>query len=207
MATKQYELLTASPQTNIHRGRLAPRERAELRHLKVEIQNSLIQGTGGFTTVYYLEGDIRQAAKVFVNENRETLESINFTKNTVFQSSLPREAFDWVLHFLGKRRLRKYQTVVVEQRAEATQWIIDREHFDRNPNRRYSISEYSARVSNLKLEELYTDFGSLIHRSELNDHNSVSGDERLILEYYCIAGPFDCDLKLIDDELAIRKYI
>jgi len=206
--TVQHDQLKREPQMNINRGDLSLEERSELRMLQV--QGAGTKGpnfTDTFTAIFYLEGDERQAAEMFVEENREQLETIDFSKRDIIQQSLSRDLYDWILHFLGERELRKYRTVVLETRSDGTCWVMDRDHFETNPVRRYSIDK-SARVDGLSLEELYDEFetDTEITEGEIEAHDAVSGVGRQILEYYRVAGLFDCKPTTVGGELAVRKH-
>ena len=206
--TKTYDQLAEEPQTQINRNRLNLEERQELRQISVGRTSDVtnLGGTGNFETIYYLEGDERRAAEAFVDENRDALKGIDFSKKNILQTSVPRVVHDWVLHFLGKREIRKYETVVLEIRDDGPQWVIDRQQYDEYPNRRYTTSENrSARVDDLSLTDLYDEFRETILESDLRDHEAVSGNVRYILDYYRVAGEFDCDPVSLNGEMAVRK--
>ncbi|WP_226039524.1 hypothetical protein [Natrinema sp. DC36] len=98
--TSLYDQLAECPQTKINVGGLTYDERADLRQIKVTQSTDLTNkgGSGRFATVYYLEGDERQAADVFVKTNRSQLEGIDFSKKNVIQRGVEREVYDWILH-------------------------------------------------------------------------------------------------------------
>lgn len=207
--TEVYEQLCEGPQPDIARGEFGYEERQELQILRIRrtTDQTNIQ-PGAFTNVAYLVGDERAAAEEFVDQNQELLETIDFSKRNAVQSTVSREIYDWILHFLGERRLRKYRSVVCETRRNGIQWLIDRDHFETHPNRRYSPREPSARVgSNISLEVLYDEVGtrSKITEDDLEAHDAVSGSVKYILEYYRVAGPFDCEPITVDGELALEK--
>lgn len=206
--TVQYDQLIEQPQTGIGIGKLRLDERQDVRKIRVRRTSDQTQPSGGgsFTTVYYLTGDERFGAEVFVDENRDVLETIDFSQRDPIQSSVPREVYDWVLHFLGERKLQKWDTVVHERRQTDTHWIIDRDHFDQNPNRRYSTgAKRCARVDDAALDDLYERLDNQIRESDLHDCDSVTGDVRYLLEYYRIADRYACAPITIDEEMAIQK--
>lgn len=206
MVTEQYERLTESPQTDIHRADLSLEERAELRHLRVTRQvNTGSPYTGRFTSVFYLEGDERAAAKKFVAENRDLLEQIDYTHPDTIQRSVSRELYDWILHFLGERELRKYQHVVYERRRDGTEWVIDREHFETQPNARYRPQSTVAVARDESLESIFDSLDETIAESDFRDHDKIEGDVKHILEYYRVAGLFDCEPTAVNGQLAVRK--
>lgn len=205
--TDLYDRLTESPQTSIIKSNLSFDERAELRQLRVT-RRSDVSPTydGSFTTIYYLEGDDRAAARAFVDENQAQLEAIDFSNPDPIQSSLSRDLYDLVLHELGERELRKYRTVVYERRRDGTEWVIDREHFEQHPENRYAPDTTAARIGpSTTTEEIYDEFDDEITRIDLIEHDAVEGSERCLLEYYRVAGPFDCAPTTIGGQMALEK--
>lgn len=207
MATKQYARLADGPQTKINRSRLSPEERVEVRYLQVTRRSDTPPAYDGqFTTVYYLEGDERVAAKRFVEENRQQLEAIDFTHPDPVQESVPREVYDWILHHLGERELRKYRSVVYERRRDGTEWVIDRTTFEQHPSRRYTTSENTAAVAtDRSLADVYDDLDGTITETTLANRDAITGVAKYVLEYYRVAGPFDCEPVTVDGELAVVK--
>ena len=205
--TKQYDRLSESPQTGIAKSDLSFEERADLRQLRVTRRSDVApEYDGSFTTVYYLEGDERAAARVFVEENREQLEAIDFSNPDPVQSSVSRELYDWILHELGERELRKYRTIVYERRRDGTEWVIDRDHFEQHPMRRYAPNETAARIdASMSASDLYEEFDETIERIDLIEHDAVAGNERFLLEYYRVAGPFACEPTTIGGQMALEK--
>ncbi|WP_227014974.1 hypothetical protein [Natronorubrum aibiense] len=206
--TKPFEQLKGGPQTDVHVNRLNLEERMLIRRIKIDQASTVANGpeSGRFTAIFYLEGDEYRAAELFVEENRDHLEAIDFSKRNILQTSLPQEIYDWILHHLGERELQKLETVVYEKRQTGVRWIIDRELFEQHPNRRYTTSEnQSARIDNISLDELYESFDTEIRVAELDEHDAVSGNVRYILEYYRIFEEFNCDPVSIDNQMAIRK--
>lgn len=207
--TSLYDSLQAEPQVDIDRALLAPMERAELRVLSVNRSstNESPEYPGSFISVYYLEGDERRAAKRFVEENRKQLEAIDFSNHDIVTRSLDRTSLDWVLHFLGERELRKYQTVIYERRRDGTEWVIERDHFEERPNRRYTASSRKT-VSvdeSLSIEQLYDDLEAVIRPRDLQKHDAVHGSVRWLLEYFRVAGVFNCVPITVDGTPAIEK--
>lgn len=206
MATKEYESLIQGPQTQIKRSHLSMEERAEVRHINVTRQaNTGSPYTGQFTSVYYLEGEERAAAKKFVEENRDILEQIDYTHPDTVQRSVSREIYDWILHFLGERELRKYRNVVYEQRRDEVEWVIDRKHFEQYPNRRYNAKSEAAVVRETSFEAIFHECGDVISESDLEANDAIEGGAHNVLEYYRVAGPFDCEPTSVDEEMAIVK--
>lgn len=207
--TKAYEQLKEGPRTGLN-AQLAPDERAELRRLKVRgVKGHAWKGTPGkLTTVYYLAGDEARAARRFVEENREQLERMQFDRKNPLSESLSRELYDLVLHHLGKRRRRVYDSLVVEERQDGTRWFIDRERYDKQPNRRYGIGEPgTARVSpDVDLEALFEAADEIITQSTVRNW-PVDGDARQVLDYLRHAPDFLCEPTTSEeaDELAVRK--
>lgn len=206
MATKQYDRLTESPQTGINRNALSMEERMQVQYLRVNRRSDRPPAYDGrFTTVYYLDGDERMAAKKFVEENRAQLEAIDFSHPDPVQRAVPREVYDWILHFLGERKLRKYQNLVYEQRRSGVEWVIDRDHFEAYPNDRYRPASTAAVAKSVPLESVYRDLGVVITETDLENHDAIEGSETNVLEYYRVAGPFDCEPVISDGTLAVRK--
>ncbi|ARS89427.1 hypothetical protein [Natrarchaeobaculum aegyptiacum] len=206
--TAPYERLCDRPRTDIDRAQLSPDERAALRVLRVNRSSDVPpEYRGQFTSIYYLAGDERAAARRFVAENREQLEAIDVSNPDVVQSSVPREVYDWILHFLGERRLRKYQSVVYERRPGGTEWVVDRFQFEDRPRRRYTTSNgRSVRIDpGVALDDLYAHLDDPICESDLRDHDAVDGAVQYALGYFCEAGVFDCAPLEVDGEFAVRK--
>lgn len=206
--TSLYERLQGGPQIDIDRAKLAPKERSELRSMAVRVPASKgADYRGSFTDVYYLKGDERRAAQLFVEENRDQLETIDFSTPDVVVSSLSREVYDWVLHFLGERELRKYQRVVYERRSDETEYVIDRKQFETRPSRRYTTSSWKTVIvdDSLSIRELYDDLGNIIRPDDLRAYNAVDGPVGLLLEYFRVAGSFVCKPVTVDSTSAIEK--
>lgn len=204
--TSLYERLQEEPRTTADPSNLNLEERQELRKIQVRRTSDQTNPGRAFATVYYLVGQERAAAEKFANENRDVLEEINFSHRDPIQQAVPRDVYDWILHFIGERELRKYAAVVYEQRRDGTQWLIDRQIFEENPIRRYSTSEgNAAQVTGIAVEDLYGDFGDEVTESDLQAHDAVAGAVEYLLEYYRVAGLFDCEPVTADGEMAIQK--
>ncbi|PGF14371.1 hypothetical protein CP556_22045 [Natrinema sp. CBA1119] len=207
--TKEYDRLTEHPRTAIDHSNLNYDERAQLRKIKVTKSSDMTNkgGAGRLTTIYYLEGDKQEAAEVFVEENRDKLETIDFSRKDPIQRAVSREVYDWILHALGEREIEKYDSVVREVRpAENVTWVIGRAHYEEYPMRRYSTGEEpSVRVEKLSLDDLYESFDDVITWSDLGEHNAIEGDARYILDYYRVSKDFTCDPVSHDGEMAIQK--
>ena len=163
--------------------------------------------TGRFAGVAYVLGDERRAAEVFVEENREGLEEVDFSRQNLLSRNVDREVYDWILHELGERELEKYDTVVIERRPDDDViWCISRREYEENPTRRYSTgSEGSARVADYSLAELYDEFGTTISEDDLSSHASAAGDVRQILDAFRVSDAFDCHPISLGDQLAVEK--
>jgi hypothetical protein len=207
--TRLYDQLAERPRTAINHSSLNPTERAELRRIKVTQSTDLTNtgGAGRFTTVYYLDGDEREAAAVFAEENAAQLEGIDFGSKNAVQQAVDREVYDWILYALGERELEKYESVVRETRPdEEVTWVIDRDHYEQYPMRRYSIGETpTVRIDRHSLDALYEDFDDVITASDLEAHTAIEGDVRYVLEYYRVADGNTCDPVSHDGEMAVRK--
>ncbi|WP_254766497.1 hypothetical protein [Salinilacihabitans rarus] len=207
--TKLYDALQESPQTGINLSNLNPEERQQVRQISITGTKGLSQSNtpGRTADVYYLEGDERAAAKLFVEEHREALERLDFSKKDTLQTSVPREVYDWILHELGERTLTKYERVVLEERSNGTRWIIDRTRFEQHPDRRYTVNEgKSARVDELSLADLYAELDDPLTESDLRAHRAVAGNVRYLLEYFRTAEEFACSPVTINEEMALRKH-
>jgi len=163
--------------------------------------------TGRFAGVAYVLVDERRAAEVFVDENRDGLEAVDFSRQNLISRNVDREVYDWILHELGERELEKYDTVVIERRPDDDIiWCISRREYEENPTRRYSTgSEGSARVADYSLAELYDQFGSTISEQDLTSHPSAAGDVRQILDAFRVSDTFDCQPISLGDQLAVEK--
>jgi len=207
--TRLYDQLAERPRTAINHSSLNPTERAELRRIKVT-QSTDITNTGGsdrFTTVYYLDGDEQQAAAVFVAKNEAQLEGIDFGSKNAVQQTVDREVYDWILHALGEHELEKYESVVRETRPdEAVTWMIDSDHYERYPMRRYSIGETPLRADRPPLARCpLRGLRRRDHRIGSRGSQRDRRDVRYILEYYRVADGSTCDPVSHDGEMAVRK--
>ncbi|WP_049928719.1 hypothetical protein [Halopiger goleimassiliensis] len=203
-----HERLRDRPQVDVQRSELGYEERHLVRVLRVRRSSGQTNpGPGEFTSVAYLAGDERAAARRFVEANRDLLERIDFSRRNPVQEAVPREVYDWILHFLGERRLRRYRRVVYERRRDGLEWVIDRERYERAPTRRYTTREgVAARVEpDVSLDAVYEAFDDRILECDLREHASVWGTYRYVLEYFCAAGPFDCEAISVDGEAGVAK--
>jgi len=207
--TQLYDKLQESPQTGVSRAELNFDERAEVRAIQVTGTAGLTQANnpGKFTDVFYLEGDERAAAETFADVNAELLEQVDFTARNVLQTSLSREMYDLLLDAAGDRDITKFPTVVVETRAGGTQWIINRNRYESQVDRRYTTNETgTARIpSTTSPRAIYDKQGHTIAEADLTS-TAIEGDVRQVLDYYRVAPAFDCDPVTTDDQqLAVQK--
>lgn len=114
---------------------------------------------------------------MFVTENEAQLEGIDFGSKNVVQQAVAREVYDWILHALGERKLEKYDSIICETRPdEEVTWVIDHNHYEQYPMRRYSIGESpTVRIDHHSLDTLYKSFGDVISASDLESHNAING--------------------------------
>jgi len=203
--TSYFDAVQDEPQIRPRLGQLSPEERMTVRSIRIPTGGSV--STGRFAGVAYVLGDERRAAEVFVEENRDGLEAVDFSRQNIISRNVDREVYDWILHELGERELQKYDTVVIEHRPnENVTWCISRREYEENPTRRYSTgSEGSARVADYSLAELYDDFGTTITEQDLKSHSSAAGDVRQILDSFRVSDAFDCQPISLGDQLAVEK--
>jgi len=203
--TSYFEAIQDKPQARPRIGQLAPEERMMVRSIRIPTGDSV--STGRFAGVAYVLGDERRAAEVFVDENRDGLEAVDFSRQNLISRNVDREVYDWILHELGERELEKYDTVVIERRSDDDLvWCISRREYEENPTRRYSTgSEGSARVTDHSLAELYDEFGATISEDSLSSHTSAAGDVRQILDAFRVSDVFDCHPISLGDQLAVEK--
>jgi len=207
--TQAYENLKEAPQTGMSRSELNFEERAEVRAIQVSGTTGLTQtnNPGRFTDVFYLEGDERAAAETFAEVNAELLAEIDFNARNVLQTSLSRELYDLLLDAVGERDITKFPTVIVETRADGTQWVINRNRYETQVDRRYATTETgTARVPpTTSLRTIYEQQGQTITESDLTS-TDIEGDVRQVLDYFRVTPAFDCDPVTTDDqELAVQK--
>ncbi|ADD05205.1 uncharacterized protein Nmag_1629 [Natrialba magadii ATCC 43099] len=206
--TQLYDRLRTAPQTDVDLSNLNFEERQEARQISVTRTSDTtnIGPSGDFTTVYYLAGDEKPAAALFVDENRSELDAVAFSKKNIVQTNVPRPVYDWILHSLGERELEKHESVVLEERPDGPHWVIDRQRYDESPNRRYTTTEQrAARIDGCSIDELYEAFDEEIRESDLREHAAVMGNVRYILEYFRTADRFECVPVSADGEMAVRK--
>ena len=207
--TEAFEQVQERPHAEYTRDDFSYEERLEIDSIRIvrSTDSVTIETSGWFSTVHYQVGDEKRAATVFVEENREHLEEIDFSKQNLIKSSVSQDIYDWILHAMGRRELRKYQTVVYERRRDGTEWFVERDQYERHPNRRYSVGskETAKIVAEDTAQEIYDRLGDGITASELNDIETVKGDGRQVLDYYRSAGAYDCVPTSVDGEIAIEK--
>ena len=199
--TKQFDKLKDGPKTGIEIKDLNIEERSQIRRI------GLVSGGSSYITVYYLPGDEKKAAEKFVEANKNRLSNIDFSKNrNKIQSSIDRDVYDWILHTLGERHIRKFETVVVEERSDGAIWTIEREHYEKASARRYTISDQvAARLQGATLQSIYEMFDSTITESDLRQVDAIKGDVRFVLDAIRSMSEFNCKPVSIDGELAIQK--
>ncbi|MBX0324036.1 hypothetical protein EGH21_13445 [Halomicroarcula sp. F13] len=207
--TKAYEKLQNGPQTGIARSELNYEERANTRVIDVRGTTGLAQvnNPGKFTNVLYLEGNEEAAAELFADVNDDLIDAVDLSAKNVLQTSLPRPMYDRILDASGRRKIRKYSTVVFEGREDGTIWLIDRDRYETRVDRRYTTSETeSARVPpEISLEELYEQQGSIITESDIRS-TAITGDVRQVLDYYRVASGYHCRPTTTENnQLAIKK--
>lgn len=206
--TKLFESLQNEPQPKINRGDLNFDERSKLRVIKIVGNSGRSAGSPGiFTNIYYIEGDEKRAAERFVEENEEQLQKMDFSKNrNPIQANVCREIYDWILHFFGERQIRKFDTVVIEKRSDGTIWVLDREHFKKDTERRYTVSDQvAAQIEGETLRSIYEQCGETISESDLRDIDAITGHVQVVLDAYRSASEFDCEPIRIGRELAVQK--
>lgn len=192
--TRAFDLLKRSPQTKLDLGTLHVEERPLVRVIKISTRKGhrKKRSTGRFTPVYYLAGDQRRAAEVFVEANRDRLENVDFSSRNVVESSVDRAEYDWIRHAVGWCTLEVYDSVVVEERADGSTWVVEGQRYVDHVDRRYTTSEVgSALVTGESLRELYDRLDGDITESFLRAAG-VEGDVRQVLEYYRVAPQFAC---------------
>lgn len=154
--TSLFDALQESPQTGVSISDVSFDERSQVRQIEITRSNKSNNGVsaGSFESVTYLVGDEREAAHVFTDANSDALEKVSFRGANRVVRSLDREVYDWVLHALDRRRIQKYDTVVIEYRPEDDlTWCISRQTYEEHTNRRYGLDTcYSARVEGTLLE-------------------------------------------------------
>jgi len=207
--TQLYDKLQESPQTGVSRAELNFEERAKVRAIQVTGTAGLTQtnNPGKFTDVFYLEGEEEAAAETFADVNAELLDQVDFDARNVLQTSLSRELYDLILDAAGDRDITKFPTVVVETHADGTQWIINRNRYETQVDRRYTTSETgTARIPpTSSARAIYEQQAETIAEADLTP-TEIEGDVRQVLDYYRVAPAFDCDPVTTDDQqLAVQK--
>jgi len=205
--TARFEALEEYPQINLNIGLLALDERLLVRKIQIRGTAGVSKSTsvGQFTPVYYILGDEKRAAAVFVNQNESTLESLDFSTRNLISTSVDRTVYDWILHALGERTLEQYETVVIERRDRVI-WCIGRQTFEETPLRRYTeAGTGSAKIANQTLTSLYESQPAVITPTTLSKDPTVDGDPREILDAFRQAPQFECIPTTINGDLAVRK--
>jgi len=206
--TSVFETLRNAPQTKIDLGQLSPDERMIVDTIQINGTVGVTRSdtSGDFTGVFYIVGDEKRAAEQFVEQNKATLEAINFSRRNPISTSVDRDVYDWILHALGERELEVYDTVVIERRPDDIVWCIGRQTFEGTPMRRYTESGTgSAKLDGVSLESLYESFRQQITESTLEAESAVRGDMRVILDAFRQSAAFECRPTTVDSELAVTK--
>lgn len=191
LMTTLFEKVQQEPQIDFNIGDLNFGERAEVRRIRIQGADSW--GKGAFNSVLYIDGEEKAAAKKFVSANETQLAELDFSKNrNALQEKVSREVYDWILHYLGERVIEKFETVVYESRPDGPEWIIDRDRYERQPNRRYTVAEGGVvKVTNTSVRELFESFGAIISKSGIAAHKHVDTRSPVtLLEYYRVAGEY-----------------
>ncbi|WP_423999336.1 hypothetical protein ACOZ4I_10695 [Haloarcula salina] len=209
--TRAYEQLRRCPQTGISRSDLNFEERSEVRAIQVKGTAGLSQtnNPGKFTDVFYLDGEEQAAAETFAAENADLIAQLDLSARNVLQTSLAREMYDLILDAAGRRDIETFPTVVAETHEDGTQWVINRDRYETQVDRRYTTSETgSARIpAETSLHDVYDSFGETVAEADLRE-TAISGDVRQVLDYYRVSSAFDCVPVTTDDQqLAVRKRV
>jgi hypothetical protein len=189
--TTLFEKVQNEPQIEFNIGELNFDERAEVRRIRIQGADSW--GKGAFNSVLYIDGDEKAAAKKFVSANESQLAELDFSKNrNALQDKISREVYDWILHYLGERVIEKFETVVCESRPDGLEWIIDRDRYERQPNRRYTVAEGGVvKVADTTVDELFESFGAIISKSGIADHDHVDTETPVtLLEYFRVSDEY-----------------
>jgi len=207
--TQYFEEIKESPKPKPQLGMLSADERMVARRIRIRgaVNQTKDVSVGTIVGVAYVIGDEKRAAEVFVETNRDKLEQLDYTRKNLISTSVDRELYDWILHYLGERDLEKYDSVVIERRlneAEPLTWCVGRRAFEETPMRRYNTGN-SGCVRGRTLEDLYDEFEHVITASDLKTHSAVDGDVREILDAFRQADRFDCEPVTVDGDLAVEK--
>lgn len=206
--TEAFEALDERPRTDVDLGQFSPSERMAVRTLAVRGSTGRTAAVpaGRFQTVYYVAGDEQAAAERFADVNAEAIADLDLSGTNVLQSNLDREMYDRVLDAAGCRKITTYETVVCETRPDGEQWVIDRQRYETQVDRRYTTQESgSARVPpEVSLEAVFAQFDDRITEADLKT-TAIEGDVRQVLDWYRVAPDYDCEPVTVDDQLAVRK--
>jgi hypothetical protein len=206
--TKAYEKLQQAPQPagEIDIGDLNFDERREVQTLRVRsTAGSGSQQGGKFSDVHYLGGDEKRAIGVFAEMNREIVDNFDFTGRNVVQTSLSRPLYDLLLSEVGQRSVRKYTSVVVEQRPGGKTWIIPREVWEKEGTRRYERSAPVARVPEQHtLESLFEEAPDTISKTYFSEHGVIGTLDPLI-DFYLDCGLYECEEVTVDGVRGVQK--
>lgn len=195
--TKAFEELRAGPQTGVSISDLNYEERVDARRIDVRGTPGLTPSTstGKFTRVTYLIGDEVAAARLFVEENRDSLEAIDYSKKNLLQTSVDRSMLDLILHELGERVVTVFDSVVIEERSDGTCWILSRAAYDGPPDERYSTRPGRAKVpSTVELEEVFQSQETGVVTKQAFEDPGVQGDVTQVLRFYAEVYPSMCEL-------------
>ncbi|WP_232700843.1 hypothetical protein [Halobacterium wangiae] len=207
--TTAFERLKARPRTDVSRGDFSLTERANVRKLDVTGsagRSSKGDYIGSFSPVYYIEGDTERAARVFAEVNADELSRVDFSKRNVVSSSVSQEQYDLILHHAGERVREVYPTVVREDRRSGVTWMLDRGHYEENPEKRYTTgTRMVAKVPpEVSLRDVFEESSTPITSSDVSEAGILGGVGQ-VLDYFRVASDFACSPVSIDGEIAVTK--
>lgn len=132
---------------------------------------------------------------------------MDLTQTNPLERRLSTGMYTRVLTAAGRRRVTRYDGVVVERRPDGTAWLVNPEWYDAHPADRYTPGAHAARIPpDVNLQRLYYSAGGSLSKDTVREA-PVEGNVGLVLIYYRDADAYDCRPEFADDDTAILQKI
>ncbi len=132
---------------------------------------------------------------------------MDLTQTNPLERRLSTGMYTCVLTAAGRRRVTRYDGVVVERRPDGTAWLVAPEWYDAHPADRYTPGAHAARIPpDMDVQRLYHGAGGSLSKDTVRA-TPIEGNVGLVLIYYRDAEGYDCRPEITDDDTAILQKI